>query len=519
MRDEETRYASTFQIAERFFHDEAKSAVNGVLPGAAAFKLYDTYGLALEEQEDMAREFGLQIDQESFKAEMEKQKALSRASWRGADKAHIADVYKTLAPVEFIGRETLESPVEVVQLILNKAPADRVEQGEAEIVFDKTPFYAESGGQVGDTGLLLDAETRERVAVVEGAYKPAPTALVQKIRVLRAIKTGDKLIGVVDKPSRGSTMRNHTATHLLHAALRQVLGQHVKQAGSVVEPGRLRFDFNHYSAMTEDELREVESIVNQQIMANTEVKTDVMDLENALATGAMALFGEKYGENVRVVTIPYFSRELCGGTHVKRTGDIGLMKIIYEGSISAGVRRIEAVTGEGALERFQSATGQLNKFGKLLNTSETGVLDQVEKLLEHQKNARAPGGSAQDAGGAQSDRKTHRTQVWLRPPFLAERVEGLDSKQLRSMADELRNKWGSAVIMLASVNGENVSIISAVSKDLTAKVQAGKLVGDVAKAIGGKGGGRPDMAEGAGKDAAALPAALAGIYERVGALL
>ncbi len=233
----------------------------------------------------------------------------------------------------------------------------RAEQGEAEIVFAKTPFYAESGGQVGDTGLLLDTETRERVAVVEGAYKPAPTAMVQKIRVLRPIKTGDRLIGVVDKLSRGATMRNHTATHLLHAALRQVLGQHVKQAGSVVEPGRLRFDFSHYSAMTEDELREVESIVNQQILANTEVKTDIMDLEHALATGAMALFGEKYGENVRVVSIPDFSRELCGGTHVKRTGDIGLMKIVYEGSISAGVRRIEAVTGEGALERFQSASG------------------------------------------------------------------------------------------------------------------------------------------------------------------
>ncbi len=518
VRDEETRYASTFQIAERFFHDEAKSAVNGVLPGAAAFKLYDTYGLALEEQEDMAREFGLQIDQDSFKAEMEKQKALSRASWRGADKAHIADVYKTLAPVEFIGRETLESPVEVVQLIVNKAPANRVEQGEAEIVFAKTPFYAESGGQVGDTGLLLDAETRERVAVVEGAYKPAPTALVQKIRVLRAIKTGDQLIGVVDKPSRGSTMRNHTATHLLHAALRQVLGQHVKQAGSVVEPGRLRFDFSHYSAMTEDELREVESIVNQQIMANTEVKTDVMDLEHALATGAMALFGEKYGENVRVVSIPDFSRELCGGTHVPRTGDIGLMKIIYEGSISAGVRRIEAVTGEGALERFQSASGQLNKFGQLLHTSESGVLEQMEKLLEHQKNLeRQVDQLKTQVAHGQIEKLSGRK--FGAATVLAERVEGLDSKQLRIIADELRNKWGSAVVMLASVNGENVSIISAVSKDLTSKVQAGKLVGDVAKAIGGKGGGRPDMAEGAGKDASALPAALAGIYERVGALL
>jgi alanyl-tRNA synthetase len=518
VRDEETRYASTFQIAEKFFHDEAKSAVDGVLPGAAAFKLYDTFGLALDEQEEMAREFGLKIDHESFTAEMDKQRARARASWKGADKAHVADVYKALSPVEFIGRETLESPVEVVELIVDKTAAGRVDHGEAEIVLAKTPFYAESGGQVGDTGLLLDPDTREGVAVVEGAYKAAPTALVQKIRVLRPIKPGDKLIGIVDKPSRGATMRNHTATHLLHAALRQVLGQHVKQAGSIVEPGRLRFDFNHYAAMTEDELREVEWLVNQQILANSEVKTDVMDLEQALSTGAMALFGEKYGESVRVVSIPDFSRELCGGTHVKRTGDIGLMKIVYEGSISAGVRRIEAVTGEGALERFQSATSQLNKFGQLLHTSETGVLEHVEKLLEHQKTLERQVDQLKTQV-AHSQIEKFSGRRFGAATVLAERVEGLDSKQLRSVVDELRNKWGSTVILLASVNGENVSIISAVSKDLTPKVQAGKLVGELAKALGGKGGGRPDMAEGAGKDAAALAGALAGIYERVGALL
>jgi alanyl-tRNA synthetase len=518
VRDEETRYATTFQIAEKFFHDEARSAIAGVLPGSAAFKLYDTYGLALDEQEEMAREFGLKIDQEGFTAEMDKQRARARASWKGADKTQIADVYKAISAVEFIGRETLEAPVEVTQLIVDKAAATRADHGEAEVVFSKTPFYAESGGQVGDTGQLLDPETRERVAVVEGAYKPAPTAVVQKIRVLRPIKPGDKLIGVVDKPSRGATMRNHTATHLLQAALRQVLGQHVKQAGSIVEPSRLRFDFNHYTAMSQDELREVEWLVNQQILANTEVKTDIMDLDHALATGAMALFGEKYGESVRVVSIPDFSRELCGGTHVKRTGDIGLMKIVYEGSISAGVRRIEAVTGEGALERFQSATGQIAEFAQLLHTSETGALEQVEKLLEQQKILeRQVNQLKTQVAHSQIDKFTGRKFGTV--TVLAEGMEALDSKQLRSIADELRNKWGSAVITLASVNGENVSIVSAVSKDLTSKVQAGKLVGDLARAIGGKGGGRPDMAEGAGKDAAALPAALAAIYEKVGALL
>ena len=348
VREEESRYATTFQVAERFFQDEAKSAVGGVLPGAAAFKLYDRYGLALDEQEEMAREFGLTIDRENFSVEMEKQRARARASWKGADKAQIADVYKELPSSEFIGRESLEAPVEVVRVI-----------GDTEAVFAKTPFYAESGGQVGDTGLLLDPETRERVAVVEGTYKPIASAVVHKIRASRPIRIGDTLIAVVDRPLRAATMRNHTATHLLQAALRQTLGTHVRQEGSVVEPGRLRFDFRHYTSMTESELGEVERLVNQQILANTEVTTDVMDLDQALSTGAMALFGEKYGESVRVVSIPGFSRELCGGTHVGRTGDIGLLKIVYEGSISAGVRRIEAVTGEGALDRFQSASAQL----------------------------------------------------------------------------------------------------------------------------------------------------------------
>jgi alanyl-tRNA synthetase len=518
VRDEENRYATTFQVAERFFHDEAKSAVNGVLPGSAAFKLYDTYGLALDEQEEMAREFGLTIDRESFAAEMEKQRTRARSSWRGADKAQIAEVYKELPAIEFVGRESLEAPVEVVKLIIDKRPVDLVVQGAAEAVFPKTPFYAESGGQVGDTGLLLDPETREKVAVVESAYKPTSSAMVHKIYVLKPIGTGNKLIGVIDAPLRGATMRNHTATHLLHAALRQVLGTHVKQAGSVVEPGRLRFDFTHYSAMTDDELREVERLVNQRILENTEVATDIMDLEQALATGAMALFGEKYGENVRVVSIPGFSRELCGGTHVRRTGDIGLFKIIYEGSISAGVRRIEAITGEGALEKFQEASTQLAKAGELLHTTETGVLDHMEKVIEQQRILeRQLDQLKTQMAHQQLDKLKGRSLKGA--TVLAEKVEGMDRDQLRTLADSLRNKLGSSVIVIASVNDSSVAIISAVSKDLTGKVQAGKLVGEIARAIGGKGGGRPDMAEGAGKDTKSLPSALESVYEKVGALL
>jgi alanyl-tRNA synthetase len=397
---------------------------------------------------------------------------------------------------------------------VDKTAVDRIEPGAAEAVFAKTPFYAESGGQVGDTGLLLDFETRERVAVVEGAYKPAPSAMVQRIQALKPIEVGQNLIAVVDRPLRGATMRNHTATHLLHAALRQVLGVHVKQAGSVVEPGRLRFDFSHYAAMSEDELAEVERIVNQQILANTEVVTNVMDLDQALSTGAMALFGEKYGESVRVVNIPGFSRELCGGTHVSRTGDIGLFKIVYEGSISSGTRRIEAITGEGALERFQQAAAQVARVSQLLHAAGDNLVEQAEKVLEQLKNLeRQLDQLKTQLAQQQIDKLTGRAIGGA--TVLADKVEGLDRGQLRTLADSLRNKWGSSVIVLASINDAEIAIVSAVSKDLTKKVHAGKLLGDVANAIGGKGGGRPDMAEGAGKDKAALPAALEQVYVTV----
>ena len=518
VRDEENRYATTFQVAERFFSDEAKSALGGILPGAAAFKLYDTYGLAIDEQEEMAREFGLAIDRESFTAEMEKQRSLSRASWRGADKAQVAEAYKSLPPVEFTGRTHLEEPVEVLALLVNKQAIPSAETGTAEVVFARTPFYAESGGQVGDTGVLLNPDTQERVAVVEGAYKATSTVLVQKVQLLKPIAVGDHLVATVDKTSRAAITRNHTATHLLQAALRQVLGSHVKQAGSVVEQGRLRFDFSHYAALTDDELNEVERLVNRQILHNQDVQTEIMDLDQALSTGAMALFGEKYGESVRVVTIPEFSRELCGGTHVQRTGDIGLFKIVSESSISQGVRRIEAVTGEGALDRFQESSANLTRVSELLNTSQTGVIESLEKVLENHKILERQLSSAKDQlvhfqASQITGRQLNGTTV------IAERVEGLDSKQLRTMADALRNKFRTAVIVIASVNDSKVSVISAVSKDLVGKIQAGKLVGDIAKAIGGKGGGRPDLAEGAGKDISALPAALESVYTKVEALL
>src|SRR5580693_3190028 len=359
VKDEEHRYATTFQVAEKVFHDEAKSSVGGVLPGAVAFKLYDTYGLALDEQEEMAREAGVTIDRDGFSVEMEKQRTRARASWKGADKAQVNPVYQALPRTEFVGRETLEAPAIVTAVL------------DGEIALDKTPFYAEAGGQVGDTGVLLSKESGEPVAIVESTYSAAPGKSVHRAKIVGPLKEGEAVIAHVDPQARHATMRNHTGTQLLHAALRTVLGTHVKQAGSVVEPSRLRFDFTHYTAMDADELAEVERLMNEQILLNREVTTNVMDLDQALSTGAMALFGEKYGDKVRVVSIADFSKELCGATHVGRTGDIGVSKIIYEGSISAGVRRIEAITGEGALHRFQDAQKELSRVASLIHAPES----------------------------------------------------------------------------------------------------------------------------------------------------
>jgi alanyl-tRNA synthetase len=502
VKDEEHRYATTFQVAEKFFRDEARTAVGDVLPGPAAFKLYDTYGLALDEQQDMAREAGLTIDEEGFHSEMEKQRTRARASWKGAEKAQVNPVYQTLPKTEFVGRETLEAPATVTAVL------------DGEIALDRTPFYAEAGGQVGDTGVLVSAATGETVATVQSAFNGAPGKTVHKVKFLEAVKPGEAVIARVDSAARYSTMRNHTGTHLLHAALRKVLGSHVKQAGSVVEPSRLRFDFTHYTAMDRDELAEVERLVNQEILANRKVHTDVMDLDQALSTGAMALFGEKYGAHVRVVSIDSFSKELCGGTHVSRTGDIGICKIVYEGSISAGVRRIEAVTGEEGLRRFQSAQAQLAGVSNLVRAPEGELLEQLEKLVAKEKALehellQLKTKAAQAQAGELTPKDIRGVSV------IAARVDGLDRQQLRTLADSLRNKWKSAVVVLAAVADGDIAIVSGVTKDLTSKVQAGKLVQEIALGTGGKGGGRPDMAEGGGKNVAALAAELDRVYKTV----
>jgi alanyl-tRNA synthetase len=498
VKDEEHRYATTFQVAEKVFIDEAKSAAGGVLPGAGAFKLYDTFGLALDEQEEMARERGLSIDHEGFNAEMEKQRTRARASWRGADKAQIAPVYKDLRPTEFIGRETLGSPVKVLRIIEH--------DGSTELVFNRTPFYAEAGGQVGDTGVLVSPVTGDAVGLVLDTRKVAG-ATVHRVEKSAPIHEGDELIGKVDGGRRASTMRNHTATHLLHAALRKVLGPHVKQAGSIVDPNRLRFDFTHYAHTDPEELSEIQKLVNEEILKNIEVHTDVMDLDQALNTGAMALFGEKYGDRVRVVSLPDgFSKELCGGTHVHRTGDIGLCVVTYEASISAGVRRIEAITGEAVLSKFQEEGAAARQAQEKLAEEKRTLERQIEQMKEKLARSEVAGieSGARDIKGAK---------------VLAAQVAGMDREQLRTMVDSLRVKWKTAVVILGSSQDSNVAIVVGVTKDLTSKVHAGKLAGSVAQAVGGKGGGRPDMAEAGGKDPAALAGALDSAYKTVEGML
>ncbi len=497
VKDEEHRYATTFQVAEKVFLDEAKSAAGGVLPGPAAFKLYDTFGLALDEQEEMARERGLTIDHAGFQAEMEKQRTRARASWRGADKTQIPAVYKDLPPTDFVGRETLESPVKVVRVINH--------DGHTELLFNSTPFYAEAGGQVGDTGILVSPVTGDTVAMVQDTRKVAG-ATVHAVELLAPIHEGDQFIGKVDGSRRAATMRNHTATHLLHAALRKVLGPHVKQAGSIVDPNRLRFDFTHYAHTDPEELAEIQKLVNEEILKNIEVHTDVMDLDQALNTGAMALFGEKYGDRVRVVSIPGFSKELCGGTHVHRTGDIGLCVVTYEASISAGVRRIEAITGEAVLSKFQEEVQTSRQAQEKLAEEKRTLERQIEQMKE--KLARSEVASIESGVREIKGAKVLSTQV-----------AGMEREQLRTMVDSLRGKWKSAVVILGSARDSNVAIVVGVTKDLTSKVHAGKLAGSIAQAVGGKGGGRPDMAEAGGKDPSALAGALDSAYKTVEGML
>jgi alanyl-tRNA synthetase len=492
------------------------------LDGEDAFKLYDTFGLPVDFIQDAARDAGVRFDQTGFDAAMEEQRTRARASWKGGAKeaanpayAKIAEVFKT--EPDFYGGTTGKD-CRIEAIVTKSGPVNELKPGEAgEVVLDRTVIYAESGGQVADTGAFYDNSESQILAEVKGAFYPIAGLVAHKIVAKETLRVGDRVSIVADAERRARIMRNHSGTHLVHAALRNILGTHVKQAGSLNAPERLRFDFSHFAHVDAEELRDIEQQVNEEIRLNTELETNVSSLEDALASGALAFFGDKYPEhNVRVVTIPdpraargFYSKELCGGTHVHRIGDIGMLKIVSEESVAAGVRRIEAVTGIGALEHFQNQAHVLRQLTSQLNVGEDAVLSQVEKLSQTAKQLEKEL-EAQKRKGAlsQLDELAARVQMVKGVKVVAAEVANVDREGLRQLVDSLRQRLGSGVVALGMPEDGKVALIAGVTKDLTAKVHAGKLIQALAKQVGGSGGGRPDLAEAGGKDTAGLKMAL-----------
>jgi alanyl-tRNA synthetase len=498
-----------------------------ILPGRDAFRLYETYGMPLDFMVDAARDACMDFGMEEFERAKEEEQARARASWKGGSQKSAAPVYRELAKTDFEGYSALRvDGAKVLALVRDGVGVPELKGGEqGEVVLDATSFYADSGGQVGDVGWLYSGDHNSVVAEVRGATRPVQGVFAHKVTANRTISVGDTVDTVVDEGNRRATERNHTGTHLLHAALREVLGKHVKQAGSLVDATRLRFDFSHFTGVAEEELQEIETIVNQQVLANTKVQT-MVDVPIDVAVnelGAMALFGEKYGERVRVVKIGDFSTELCGGTHTGATGEIGLIKLVGEGSVSSGVRRVEAVSGIQSLNlsRLNYATSEMakrlvgnfvidsdeqNDSKRLANALERKFDEQEEemkKLRRELDQVRMKAASSLVADAAASAVEVKGVKVF------AQRVDGIEKAQMRELVDQLRGKLGSGVVILGAVVDGKVSLIVGVTKDLTSRVQAGKIVGTLAGLVGGKGGGRPDLAEAGGSDVGALDGALA----------
>ncbi|MDD3650298.1 alanine--tRNA ligase [Immundisolibacter sp.] len=518
LREEEERFAQTLSHGLAILERDMQRLGGQRIPGETIFKLYDTYGFPVDLTADIARERGLELDLDGFEQAMAQQRERARAAsqFHADEDLRLGEVLDaaTLAAHRFTGYEREQDRARVVALLKDGEPVERIEAGQAaSVVLDHTPFYAESGGQVGDSGVLEGpagtfavTDTRK-----EGAVHVHLGALESG-----ALAVGDEVTARVDTARRTRIRANHSATHLLHAALRQVLGPHVTQKGSLVDAERLRFDFSHGKPVSADELARIESLVNAQIRANAAAEASEMALADAQAAGAMALFGEKYGERVRVLRLGDFSVELCGGTHVARTGDIGLFKIVSESAVAAGVRRIEAVAGEGAIDWLRQADERLRRLAATLQAGEADLLDKLEHVLARQREQekeleRLRARLASQAGDSLLDQAVEVAGAKV----LAAQLDIGDAKALREQADRLRDKLGSAVLVLAGVDGDKVSLVAAVSADLTARVKAGELVNAVAQQVGGKGGGRADMAMAGGNQPQALPAALAGVADWV----
>ncbi|MDT3487734.1 alanine--tRNA ligase [Stenotrophomonas maltophilia] len=517
LQAEEERFAETLDAGMKIFEDVAGKASNGVIPGVDAFRLYDTYGFPLDLTQDIARERDLTVDIAGFDAAMEQQRETARAAGKfGGGVTLPAELVATLSPTRFLGYDRLQADgLTVLAVLKDGRPVQSADAGDAVIVItDQTPFYAESGGQVGDTGVLTGNGVRLAVDDTQkfaGQFHGHVGTLSEG-----GLKVGDVLSGQVDGERRGATILNHSATHLLHAALREVLGTHVQQKGSLVAPDRLRFDFSHFQPISAEELAVIERKVNQQVRANNAAEVHNMGMQEALDFGAMALFGEKYGEHVRVLKMGDYSTELCGGTHVNRTGDIGLFKITSEGGVSAGVRRIEAVTGQGALDYVDAEEARLAEAAELLGGSATDVVEKIRALGQRQKQLEREleAVKAKVAAGATADLSGQAVEV-AGVKVLAARLEGFDAKALRDAMDRLKQQLGDAVIVLAGAQDGKAALVAGVNGSAMGKVKAGELLSHIAGQIGGKGGGRPDLAQGGGEDGPALATALAAVVEWV----
>jgi alanyl-tRNA synthetase len=515
--------------------EQASSDRGGLVPefpGEFAFKLYDTFGLPRDFVEDACRDAGIRFDAAGFDAAMDEQRKRAQASWKGGSKKSASPAYQSLPPTIFEGyRKTLTTGSEVLAIVKTQDGAgvgvQELKPGErGDIVLDHTSFYADAGGQVGDVGWLYSDDHNTIVAEVEGVVYPVQGVRAHRVVAKQPIHVGDKVDAMVNDEVRRSTMRNHTGTHLLHAALRNVLGTHVKQAGSLVDPGHLRFDFSHFAGVDDEQLQDIEDLANKEVLRNDAVEV-IEDVPIDVAVNeykAMALFGEKYGDRVRVIRIGDFSTELCGGTHTGATGEIGLIKILKEGSVSSGVRRLEAVTGEGSLRHFQKDHQLGNVVATLVRGDEDSPADALKRELERREDelkklrkeleqVRMKSASSSVSSATENVREVNGVKV------LATRADNLERTQLRTLVDNLRTKLGSGVVVMGSVADGKVALIVGVTKDLTSRVQAGKIIAEVAKKVGGSGGGRPDMAEAGGKDPAALDAALAESYGVVEGLL
>jgi alanyl-tRNA synthetase len=529
--------------ARRFKQEwESRDMPPVTIEGTEAFRLWDTFGFPLDFMEDMARDQGHRLDVSGFNQAMEEQRERARASWKGGAKQAANPIYVNVPRTEFEGYKTLRSvSCKILFAIQNGRSVHGVQPGEtADIILDRTPFYADSGGQVGDTGWFLGEDHQTVIADVMGCYFPVQGVRAHRVAAKGLLIPGNYVDAVVNAEIRESTMRNHTATHLLQAGLREVLGKHVKQAGSLVAPNHLRFDFSHFTGVADEELQDIEDLINKEVLRNEKVEViENVPIDVAINEyKAMALFGEKYGDRVRVIKIGDFSTELCGGTHTAATGEIGLIKVLKEGSVSSGVRRIEAVTGEGSLKHFrqdhQLESVVASFVGPMQKTRKDGApsspdeptspaealkleLDkkdsEIKRLQRELDQARMKSASSTVASVTDKIKDVHGIKV------LAHRVDNLERAQMRTLVDQLRDKLGSGVVVLGSATNGNVALIVGVTKDLTQKIQAGKVIGKVAEKVGGKGGGRPDLAEAGGKNPEALDAALSEAYGIVESML